>query len=130
MLWTKLDNDFPAARRVDDFGMELQAEQFPRAVLDGGERRVLRDGDGLEAARQFRELVAVRVPDLELFAAIRETARTTVLDRERALAVFALLAFLDLAAEELREQLHAEADAEHRHAEAKMVLSGSGASLA
>ena len=37
--------------------------------------------------------------------------------RERAFAVFALLALLDLAAEELREQLHAVADAQHRHAE-------------
>ena len=32
----EIGNDFPAARRVDDFGMKLQAEKFPRAVLDGG----------------------------------------------------------------------------------------------
>ena len=73
----EVGDDFPAARRVDDFGMELQAEQFPRAVLNGGEFGVLRDGDGFEAARQFRELVAVRIPDLQRFRQIRETARRT-----------------------------------------------------
>src|SRR5208282_2860263 len=66
----EVGNDFVPARRVDDFGMELQAEQFLRAVLNGREWRVLRDGDGFEAARQFRELVAVRVPDLELLRQI------------------------------------------------------------
>ena len=45
-----------------------------------------------------------------------------VLDSQRAFAVFAFLAFLDLAAEELREQLHAEANAEHRHAELENVF--------
>ena len=121
-LVDEIGQDFLAARRVDDFGMELQAEQFLRAVLDGGERRVLGDGDRLEAARQFRELVAVRIPDLELRRQSAEERARRILDLQHALAVFAFLAFLDLAAEELREQLHAEANAEHRHAEAENGL--------
>ena len=69
-LVDEVGDDFTAARRVDDLGMELQAEQFLRAILDGGERRVFGDGDGFEAARQFRKLVTVRVPDLKLFRQI------------------------------------------------------------
>ena len=76
-LVDEIGQDFLPARRVDDFGMELQAEQFLRAVLDGGERRVFRDGDRLEATRQFCELVAVRVPDLELLRQIWQTERRT-----------------------------------------------------
>ena len=84
--------------------------------------RIFRDGDRLEMARQFRELIAVRVPDLDLpRQAVKEYARR-ILHGERALAVFALLAFLDPAAEELREQLHAVADAKHRHAERENVF--------
>ena len=30
----EIGDDFPSARRVSDFGMELEAEKFPRAVFD------------------------------------------------------------------------------------------------
>ena len=64
-LVDKIGDDFPAARRVDDFGMKLEAEKFPGAIFDRREFGIFRDGDGFEMARQFRELVAMRIPDLQ-----------------------------------------------------------------
>ena len=61
----EIGDDFPAARRVDDFGMKLQAEKFLLAVFNRGELGVFRDGDGLETIGNFRELVAMGIPDLE-----------------------------------------------------------------
>ena len=77
---------------------------------------------GLKPFGNFRELVAVGIPDLQRLRQFCEQRAASILHRERAFAVFALLAFLDLAAEKLREQLHAVADAEHRHAELKNVF--------
>ena len=72
----KIGDDFPAARRVDDFGMKLQAEKFPRAVFNGGVFGVFGDGDRFEIARQFRELVAVRIPDLQDCGRLRTAGKT------------------------------------------------------
>jgi hypothetical protein len=125
----KVGDDFLAARRVDDFGMKLQAEEFPRAIFDRRVFGIFRDGDGLKPSGIFVSLSPWNSRPAATWAVWR-TARRSVFHRERAFAVFALLAFLDFAAEKLREQLHAVADAQHRHAELKNVLSGSGASLA
>ena len=54
--------------------------------------------------------------------AVVEERAGLFLHGERALAILALLTFLDLAAEELREQLHAVADAENRHAQRENVF--------
>ncbi len=62
------------ARRVDHFGVELQAEHACGAVLDGRVSGVLRDGHRLEARRQLRQLVAVRIPDLQRLRAAWRTA--------------------------------------------------------
>ncbi len=80
MLVDEIGDDFPAARRVDDFGMKLQAEKFPRAIFNGRVFGIFRDGDRLEAVRQFRELVAVRIPDLQRFGQIGEQRAGAVLD--------------------------------------------------
>ena len=53
-----------------------------------------------------------------------------LLDREVAVAVFARLAERDLAAEEIAHELHAIANAEHRHAELENLGSGCGAVFA
>ena len=106
-----------AARRVDDFGVELKAEDAARAVFDDRVVAVLRGGDDGEILRELGELVAVGVPDLERGREILEERAARVVDGEVALAVFALLAFLDLAAVEVREELHAVADAQDGHAE-------------
>ena len=110
--------------------MKLQAEHLAGAVLDGRVSGVLRDGDRLETARQFRQLVAVRIPDLQFPGQIGEQGAGRVFDRERALAVFALLAWLDLAAEKLGQDLEAVANAQHRNAELENLRSGSGAFFA
>jgi hypothetical protein len=51
---------------------------------------------------------------------LANSAHVRILHGERAFAVFAFLALLHPAAEEVREQLHAEADAEHRQPSLKM----------
>ena len=102
------------ARRVDDFGMELQAEEFPLAVFNRRVFGILRGRHGLEAARKFRELVAVRIPDLQRLGQSGEQRAGRIFHRERALAVFALETLLDFAAEEVRQDLHAVADAQDR----------------
>ncbi len=73
----EIGNDLAAARRVDDFGMELQAEEFPRAVFDGGVFGIFRDGDGFEAVGDFRELVAVGIPDLQRLRQLGEQRAAT-----------------------------------------------------
>src|SRR5208282_238000 len=70
-------------------------------------------------ARQFCEFVAMRIPNLKLRRQAAKQRARRVLDGERALAVFAFAALLDLAAKKLGEQLHAVADAEHGSAELK-----------
>ena len=70
----EVGDDFPAARRVGHFGMKLQAEHFARAIFDRREFGILRDRDGFEAVGNFRELVAVRIPDLQRLRAVLRTA--------------------------------------------------------
>ncbi len=100
-----------AARRVDDLGVELQPVEMALRILDDGERRIVRAADGAEAAREFGELVAVRIPDVHRLAEPVEE-RALVGQLELAVAVLALPAVLHLAAEEMRHELHAVADAE------------------
>ena len=118
----KVGDDFAAARRVHDLGMKLQAEKFLGAVLNRRIFRVFRDRHGLESVGELGQLVSVGVPDLERLRQLVEQSAAGVLDRERALAVFALEPFLHPAAEKLREQLHAKTDAQHRHAQVEDVL--------
>ena len=87
------------------------------ALLDGGVGGVLRDGDRLEAGGQFRQPVAMRVPDLQRLGQPGEQRAEAVFDAQRAFAVFTLLSRLDFAAQILRQQLHPVADAEHGEAE-------------
>ena len=58
-----------AARRVRDFGMKLQAVEFPLWILDRGEgaNSSVR-ADGAKSLRQCRDFVAVAVPDVDLVA--------------------------------------------------------------
>ena len=117
MPWTKLSEDLAPVRRVRHFRMKLQAEHLRGAILNGGVSRVLRDGHGFEASRQLRQLVPVRIPDLQGLRQAGEEGAAAVFDSERAFAVFALLARLDLPAEILGQELEAVANAQHRNAE-------------
>jgi len=58
--------DVDAALGMGDFRVELDAVEATLGVLDDGALRVLGGGDGLEAARQARDLVAVRIPDAQI----------------------------------------------------------------
>src|ERR1035438_7676808 len=97
--------DFAPLRRVHHFRVKLQAEHPSGAVLNGGVGGVLCDGDRFEASRQLRQLVPMRVPHLHGLRQAGEEGTAAVLDAERALAVFALLARLNLPAEILGEEL-------------------------
>ena len=59
----------------------------------------------------------MRVPDLQGLRQVGEQGAGAVFDAERAFAVFAFLARLDLAAEILGQELQAVANAQHRDAE-------------
>jgi len=74
---------------------------------------------GLKPRGIFRELVAVRIPDLQLFRQPGEQRATGILHHERAFAVFALEALFNPAPQKLRKELQAKADAQHRQAERK-----------
>src|SRR5262245_36042384 len=103
----EVGNDLRHARRMHDFGMELHSEESLHTILDGGVGRVFGNGDGLKPARQLRELVPVRIPNLELGGQIDEQRASSVFDGELPLAVFAFVATLDFPAKILSEQLQA-----------------------
>ena len=63
----EVGDDLAAARRVDDFRMKLKAEEVFAPVFDRGLVGILRDRHRFEAVGQFREFVAVGIPDLERF---------------------------------------------------------------
>ena len=89
-------------------------------VGDRGERAWCRVVPSVDEARRHRlDLVAVAHPHVEVVA-VREAAEDAVGARRRARGAgpySRLGAALDLAAEQLRDELHAVADAEDRHAE-------------
>ena len=55
--------DLLPVRRVHDLGVELDAVQAPRAILEGGDRRRRRAGGDLGARRRRGHRVAVAHPD-------------------------------------------------------------------
>src|SRR5213594_1758107 len=115
----KVAEDFLAARRVRDFGMKLDAEEFLGPVFDGGVGGILRDGHRLEAVRQLRELVAVGIPNLHLRGQSLEQSAGRVFDGESPFAELPLQAFPALPAEQMSQQLLAVTEAQHRHPQAE-----------
>jgi hypothetical protein len=110
----EIGDDLAPVRGVDHLRMELQAEKAAGAVLDHRVVGILGGGDDGEIARQPRELVAVRIPDLQTRGNSLEKRAGGIQDGQRPLAVLALLPLLDLAAEEVGEDLDAVTDAENR----------------
>jgi hypothetical protein len=103
--------DVDAPLGVGDLGVELDAVEATLRILDDGALGVLGGGDGLEAAREARDLVAVRVPDAQRgLQALEELG--ALAEGKDAMAVFAMRAAGDVAAEHLAHELHAVADAE------------------
>ncbi len=100
---------------MSDLGVELDAVETALGVLDDGALGVLGRSDGLEAAREAGDLVAVGVPHAERGLQTLEELRALAEGKD-AVAVFAVRAAGDVAAEHLAHELHAVADAEDREA--------------
>jgi hypothetical protein len=98
-----------------DLGVELDAVEAALGVLDDGALGVLGRGDGLEAAREAGDLVAVGVPDAERGLQPLQELRALA-EGKHAVSVFAVRAAGDVAAEHLAHELDAVADAEDREA--------------
>src|SRR5207248_10175443 len=109
----------PPVRRVDDLGMELDADDA-LVVGEGRHRRVAAAAQGPESGRQPQHLVSVVHPHRQLAGQpVEESAR--LLDPEQGRAVLAAGGRRDLAAQVVSDQLHAVADAEHRDARAQRL---------
>ena len=119
-LGEKAREDLLAVGRVHDLGVKLDAVDAALGVLDGGDRRGARGGQRGEAGRRLEDGVAVRHPAGLLGAACRAAARRARHVQIRA-AELADLGLLDATAELVHEQLHAVADAHHRHAQLQQL---------
>ena len=104
--------DVDAALGVGDLGVELDAVEAALRILDDRALGVLGGGDGLEAAREAGDLVAVRIPDAQRrLQSLQELG--ALAEGKRAVTVLAMGAAGDVAAEHLAHELDAVADAEH-----------------
>jgi hypothetical protein len=113
--------DLQALLRVDDLGVELDAEEPPGPVLDHRGVSVGGAPGQAEARRDALEPVAMAHPDLLLVFDLGQEPRR-VEDAQGGEAVLALLRRDDLAAEEVGHELDAIADAEDRDAELEDAL--------
>ena len=111
---------------MDHFGMELDAVEARAGRGDGG------DGAGGGAAGDGKpggaggDHVAMAHPDLLAAGEAGEQRVGRTSEIERGQAVFAAVALAHLAAQQVRHQLLAVADAEHGDAEAKIAGSTVG----
>ena len=103
--------DVPAARGVDDLGVELDPVQPPIRVDEAGERGGVGLGGGMEARRQPGDRVAVAHPDrlVPVEAAVQAVVGG---ERDRRRPVLALRRREDVATELVGHQVGAVADPE------------------
>jgi hypothetical protein len=108
--------DLGALLRVHDLGVEQDAVELARRVLDRRDRVGLGRARDAEAGGRAPDVVAVARPDA---AARRQAAeeRSARRRREHGLPVLAVPRALHLAAQHVAHELHAVADADDRHAE-------------
>ena len=101
---------------MGDLRVELHRVDALLRVRHRAEAAVFAAGDGGEALRRARHVVGVAHPDdgLRLHAHEERAGRVKI---DRNAAIFSLRRALDHAAERMGGQLHAVADAQHRHAE-------------
>src|SRR4051812_11607337 len=106
--------------------MKLHRIEFARLVRDGGERRIVRNADHLEALGMPRDAVAVAHPDRILAAHLPNPVEQRGLahDFDFGAAEFAVMAALHLSAELGGHRLLSVADAEHRYAGLENRLRG------
>ncbi len=107
--------DLLPVRRVHHLGVELHRVQPASGVLEPGHRGRRRAGGDVRARRRRDDRVVVAHPHDVFGRQVAEEHRLP--GGDLGLAVLGDVVRLDLAAEMLRHQLHAVADAERRHAE-------------
>ena len=108
--------DFGAIARMRDLGVELHAEETPRTIRHGGDRRIRGAGRDFEIRRQRHDLVAVAHPHGQptVDPEASEQAIGAVFDDvDVRAAELALGRGFDGAAELGGQRVHAIADAEH-----------------
>ena len=120
-----------AIRRVRHLGVELQAVDRPRAVLHRRDRAGCRwRPAAAKSGPASCDLVAVDHPDVRRVGyAVQERSRSASTTRHSARPYSRAGGGFDLPAQRAAGQLHAVADAEHRHAEleqARVALRGAG----
>ena len=124
----EVGDDLLSVLRMDDLGVELDAEEAAALVAHRGVGAVRGPRAHLEALGYRRHAVAVAHPDDELVGKPLEEL-VPRLDGHLGLAVLALLARLDLPAELLAHELHSVAHAEDRDAEVEDRAVDSGRTL-
>ena len=115
----KLPRILRALRRVRHLGMELQAVDRQRAVLDRGDRAGVGGGQRHEIVRRPATPGRRGSSRLRSRRARRRTARRALVMRQSARPYSRAGALSTSPAERLAGQLHAVADAQHGHAEAE-----------
>ena len=99
---------------VDHFGMKLDSVELAVGRGDGGDRAGVGAAEHGEALGDAADHVAMAHPDLLRAGEPGEQRIGAVVEFEGGEAVLALVALADLAAQQVRHELLAVADAEHR----------------
>ncbi len=100
-----------------DLGVELDGVEAARRIGHGDDRRVLAPRGGAEAGGELRHLVAVAHPDRLARREAGEEKAGRLLNIDLGAPVLAAVRAAHLAAQDVRHELHAVADAEDRDAE-------------
>ncbi len=116
--------DLPTARRMRHLGVEQHPENRPRLVLKGRHRRIRARGGHAELGRRLLDPIAVTGPYRDAVLRLEspeEASRARVSNDDVGPPVFALPRRLDLAARQMRDELHAVANGEDRRAELEQL---------
>ena len=98
----KVTDHLDAALGVKHLGMKLDAVEVALQILNGRKRRILGDPDGSETGRQLDDPIAMRIPNAEPSRETGEKPAGTP-DRERAVAVLAVIALRGGAPQQVTE---------------------------
>ncbi len=113
-----------AARRVIDLGMELNTVETALDILNGADRGVGSAGDDLETGGYLCHMISVTHPDRALSFDEKTVEKRAwgAAGMQVSVTKFTLAGRDDITAEMPAHQLHAVADAEHRHTEFEQFL--------
>jgi hypothetical protein len=109
-------DDFPAARCMGHFRMELQSVGLQGPILDRCVIRIFRAGHRSKPEGKFGQVISMGIPHLDFSGQVFEKAARSICNRQCAFAKFPSLAALNFPRQEVREQLHPIADPQDRQA--------------